>query len=390
MPENHLYCKFGLIGENLELKQNVHLKFDGEGKIAKLDFEDIEAEINLNKTKENYVMIPGLINSHIHIGDSFAKERGQNKVLIEVVRPPNGIKHQLLRETPNTEKVRGIKCAIHEMISNGITCFIDFRENGIKGIDLLQNALKNEDIKCLIFGRFDKLDELKGVFNKSDGIGLSSYHQLSDDSKPELKRMKAFLNKKIACHVAELNHDSLLLNQIFDDEIVDIIVHGTQLKIDDLQKIQEKNIKIILCPRSNGYFGLGYPPIKSMLELGIQFSLGTDNVMVNNLSLFEEMRYLYYIARNQIMDKELKALNAHSILKMVTINAARNFNIDSNVGSISEGKSADLAIIDLNKPNFYVNSLDITGFFSLLLHRTNGVNIKQVFIGGNLIYENSK
>ena len=278
MLEKHLYCKFGLIGENIELKKNVHLNFDKEGKIFKLDFEDIEGEINLDRTQENYVMVPGLINSHIHIGDSFAKERGQNKDLIEVVSPPAGIKHQLLRETPSTEKVRGIKCAIREMISNGITCFIDFRENGVDGIDLLQNALKNEDIKCLIFGRFDKFDELKQVYNKSDGIGLSSYHfllpwakslvlssyhHLTEDSKSELKRMKILLNKKIACHVAELNYDSLLLKQIFDDDIVDIIVHGTQLKRYDLQKIQEKKIKVILCPRSNGYFGLGYPPIKS-------------------------------------------------------------------------------------------------------------------------------
>lgn len=390
MLEKHLYCKFGLIGENLELKNNVHLNFDKEGKISKLDFEDIEAEINLDRTQENYVMIPGLINSHIHIGDSFAKERGQNKDLIKVVSPPNGIKHQLLRETPSTEKVRGIKCAIREMISNGITCFIDFRENGVYGIDLLQNVLKSEDIKCLIFGRFDNFDELKEVINKSDGIGLSSYHHLTEDSKSELKRMKVLLNKKIACHVAELNHDSLLLKQIFDDDIVDIFVHGTQLKRDDLPKIQEKKIKVILCPRSNGYFGLGYPPIKSMVELGIQFSLGTDNVMVNNLSLFEEMRYLYYIAKNQIKDEELKAFNAHSILKMVTINAAKNFNIESNLGSISVGKFADLAIIDLNNPNFYVNSLDVNGFFSLLLHRTNGGNIKQVYIGGKLIYENTR
>ena len=75
---------------------------------------------------------------------------------------------------------------------------------------------------------------------------------------------------------------------------------------------------------------------------------------------------------------------------MVTINAAKNFNIESNLGSISVGKFADLVIIDLNNPNFYVKSLNATRFYSLLLHRTNGGNIKQVYIGGNLIYEKNR
>ena len=387
MPQKHLYCRFGLIGENLELKQNVHLYFDEEGMIIDLKFDEIETEINLDRTQQNYVLIPGLINSHTHIGDSFAKEKGHNKGLIEVVSPPKGIKHQLLRETSKTEKVKGIKYAVHEMISNGITYFMDFRENGVNGIELLQEGLRNESIRCLIFGRFNQLDEAQEVFKKSDGIGLSSYHYLTEELKSELKTIRSHSSKKIACHVAELNYDTLLFNQILDDALVDIIVHGTQLRISDLRKLQQKKIKLVLCPRSNGYFGLGYPPINDLLDLNIPFSLGTDNVMVNNLNLFEEMRYLYYIARNQIKDGKSAKLNAKSIFKMVTINAAKNFSIESKVGSISLGKLADLVTINLNNPNFYVNNLDRDEFFSLLLHRTNVKNIENVYIGGKCIYE---
>jgi len=388
MPQKHLYCKFGLIGENLELKQNIYLNFDKEGIITDLQFDEIDFEIVLNRTEENYVMIPGLINSHTHIGDSFAKELGHNKGLIELVSPPNGIKHQLLKETSDIEKVKGIKYAIHEMISNGITYFVDFRENGVKGIELLQGALINERINCLILGRFNQVDELKEIFFKSDGIGLPSYHHLIYEVKSELRKFKSRFNKEIACHVAEVSHNSRIINQLLEDDLVDVIVHGTQLKKSDLQKIKENNIKMVLCPRSNGYFGLGYPPIKDLIELGIPFSLGTDNVMVNNLDLFEEMRYVYYIAKNQINLKDLNNLNAKMFLKMVTINAAKNFNIMSKVGSISIGKMADLVLIDLNNPNFYFKSIKEASFFSLLLHRTHGRNIKKVYIGGEQVYEN--
>ncbi|TFG18417.1 MAG: hypothetical protein EU531_00220 [Promethearchaeota archaeon] len=387
MAQKHLYCRFGLIGENLELKQNVNLYFDEEGIITDFKFEEIDTDITLDRMQENYLVIPGLINSHTHIGDSFAKEKGHNKELIEVVSPPNGIKHQLLRETAESEKIKGIKSAIQEMISNGITYFMDFRENGVKGIESLQKALRNESIRCLIFGRFNQLDEVKKVFNKSDGIGLSSYHQLSEELKTELRTMKSFSSKKLACHVAELNHEDFLFKQIMDDALVDIMIHGTQLESNELRKIKQNNIKLVLCPRSNGYFGLGYPPVKDLLELSIPISLGTDNVMVNNLNLFEEMRYLYYIAKNQIRDDKSIKIIAKNIFKMVTINAAKNFYIESKVGSISLGKLADLVIINLNDPNYYFNNLDRDGFFSLLLHRTNGRNIKRVYIGGKCIYE---
>lgn len=388
MLQNHLYCKFGLIGNNLDLKQNVNLHFNKEGIITDLQFDEIDDEITLNRAEENYVVIPGMINSHTHVGDSFAKEQGHNKGLIELVSPPNGIKHQLLQETPDIEKAKGIKYAIDEMISNGITCFVDFRENSIKGIELLKGVLLNESIRCLIFGRFNKIDEIKEIFNKSDGIGLPSYHHITYKVNSELRKYKSQFKKKIACHIAELNHNSSLIDQLFEDGLVDIIIHGTQFKQSDLQKIKKNNIKIVLCPRSNGYFGLGFPPIRDLLELDIPFSLGTDNVMVNNLNLFEEMRYLYYIAKNQIKSKDLDNLNANEIFKMVTIIAAKNFHIDSKVGSITTGKLADLVLIDLNDPNFYFKSISETSFLSLLLHRTNGRNIKKVYIRGKQIYEN--
>jgi len=36
MSEKQLFCKFGLIGDNLELKQNITLLFDEKGKISEL------------------------------------------------------------------------------------------------------------------------------------------------------------------------------------------------------------------------------------------------------------------------------------------------------------------------------------------------------------------
>jgi cytosine/adenosine deaminase-related metal-dependent hydrolase len=50
--------------------------------------------------------IPGLINAHTHVGDSIAKEAGLGKTLFELVTPPSGFKHKMLRETPKKKFIR--------------------------------------------------------------------------------------------------------------------------------------------------------------------------------------------------------------------------------------------------------------------------------------------
>ena len=88
-----------------------------------------------------------------------------------------------------------------------------------------------------------------------------------------------------------------IIQDIFNDNIVEIIVHGTHFTKEDLLLLKQKHINLILCPRSNGYFGVDFPPIIDILKLNIPISLGTDNVMINNTDLFEEIRYLYRIIR---------------------------------------------------------------------------------------------
>ena len=72
---------------------------------------------------------------------------------------------------------------------------------------------------------------------------------------------------------------------------------------------------------------------------------------------------------------------------MVTINAARNFNLDTKIGSISEGKFADFSLIDLNEPNLYSQNLDNENIYHILTQRTKSENIKKTYIKGEIVFE---
>ena len=387
MMKRKIESKYGLIGDNLDLKENVSLVINEDGKILTIQYDNPKTKLELTADKHNFLMIPGFINSHTHIADSFAKEMGYNKDLIEIVAPPNGMKHTLLKNTSQDIKIKGIESAILEMLSNGITFFIDFRERNIEGIQILKKTVRKFPVNCLIFGRFTESKEIEEIFKEGDGIGLSSYNTLSPNIKERLEYFKNKFQKPIACHDAEVKRDRVLLEHIINDGIIDVLVHGTHYTKDDLELIKQKQISLILCPRSNGYFGVGFPPVKDILKLQIPISLGTDNVMVNNTDLFEELRYLYRILRVLSQDDFTVKIDAKDMLKMITINAARNFKLEKKRGSITEGKTADLVLVDLNDANFYSSNVNLNNIFPLIVQRTRSENIKRVYIKGELAFE---
>lgn len=387
MPHKEIFTKFGLIGDSLELKENIYLEINSEGKISKISYENPKENLRISEEGQAFLMIPGLINSHVHIVDNFAKEMGFNKDLIEIVSPPHGLKHKLLNSTPNVIKKNGIHHALLELLSNGITCFIDFREGGSEGVKFLKDTLKTTSIHNMIFGRFLSIDDIENVFKISDGIGLASYKKSSLMDKETVRYNKNKFKILISCHHAEVKRDKDLLDEIINDNLIDIIVHGTHYTIEDLKLIKENNLSLVLCPRSNGYFGVGFPPINDILNLKIPISIGTDNLMVNSTDLFEELRFLYRISRVLNNTHTKTELNAKEMLKMITINAARNFKIDKNMGSIEKGKYADFSLIDLNHSNFFSYKIDSNNLLSLIVERTKSENIKKTYIKGDLAFE---
>jgi len=275
MSNTTIDSNFGLIGDRLELKKNISIELDENGKIIEVLFDNISEDITFSKQKQITLLIPGFINSHVHICDSFAKEQGFNKDLIETVAPPNGIKHVLLSKISKEIKMHGIREAALEMLASGITMFFDFRENGLSGVALLKEALQKSPINYRILGRFNDTVEIEPVLKSADGLGFASYDQLSLENKEIIRSLKReYLDKIVATHDAELSRDEIRFNQIINDQLIDVIIHGTHYRKDDLERLKKNNISLVLCPRCNGYFGSGFPPINEIYDLGIPISLG--------------------------------------------------------------------------------------------------------------------
>ncbi len=246
----------------------------------------------------NGIIIPKFINCHTHIGDS-AIPRPPKGTVEEIVGPPDGYKHRMLRQTSEEDIVQGMRKSIRIMESNGIGRFIDFREEGIKGTRQLSKSMEDETysdhdgrIKCDIYARpennvFDQ-DEIDNLLEVSTGLGISA---ISDWDYDELKAVGEYVageGQTLALHASERSREDI-------DKILDLkpkfLVHMIHASDDDLALCADGGIPIIICPRSNAFFGTT-PPIERMLAAGIDICLGTDNMMLVEPDMFGEMEFL--------------------------------------------------------------------------------------------------
>jgi len=374
-----------LYGENMEVrKTNIVIE----------DQKIIEVSDRVERGKliegNGCIAAPSLINSHVHIGDSVAKDMSDGEPIDRIVKPPNGIKHRILSETSSSDMVKAIRSSLGDMLLSGTSTFVDFREGGIEGIDILNKASKNVPIRKIVLGRHESffnqdktLSEqetaAEEILSSCDGIGLSGFGEIEDNLATVITETCRKHGKLSAIHVAEyeeLQRTSLRLKGETEVERAlnagfDLLIHVTKPLKDDLRLIKKIGTPIITCPRSNGLLGVGIPPLKDMLDIGINIILGTDNVMFNSPNMFTEMEYALKVTRG-FYKTYIPPLK---IFKMATINPATALGL--NLGSIEEGKIADIML---------VNGMSGDPILSLI-NRTESQNIKALIKEGNIVFE---
>jgi len=283
------------------------------------------------------LIVPSFINAHTHIGDSFIKKRKIKlpKNVIELVKPPEGLKHKLLKEAKEKEIIEGMKESISIMFNSGITKFCDFREGGLKGIFDLNKALTNQKVTAIIFSRPAELkydtEEIEILLKNSNGIGLSS---ISDWDFFELKKISNHIKKRkklFAIHASEILRENI-------DDILDLkpdfLVHMVKATESDLYRVKENDIPIVLCLRSNNFYGLK-PNIKLMKKVGIHLMFGTDNSMLNSPNIIDEIKFI---------KNKYKEFSMEELLNIITFRARKGLNLNCDI--LGANSKADFVVLN--------------------------------------------
>lgn len=207
---------------------------------------------------------------------------------------------------------------------------------------------------------------------KKNGMGI---HVHLSESVSEIEQIQ----EKYGCTPIEMADK----NGLFD--VPAIAAHCVQATDHDMDILKEKNVSVVTNPASNMKLGNGFAPVAKMMEKGINVCLGTDGAASNNsLNMFHELSLLTLIHKG--VNRTPQCVSAGEGFRIATINGAKALGLEREIGSIEEGKKADLAILNLNTPSLTPRNNLIAG----LSYSANGSEVETVIIDGRIVMENRK
>ena len=273
--------------------------FRGEG----IDLEGCKIVTKLDGNEDG-VIVPLFRNCHSHLGDTLARDDVPEGLTLAELVGPSGWKHEWLEN--NDTKV-SILAGMREIIASGTGLVMDFREGGKAGLDKLDELEYPGTL--ILLGRPGKDEGLPG-----DNAGISSLADVGDLSI-ELVRQARERNGLVGIHHSENEHEDI---QAIIDLKPDFVVHMCHATDKDLRAVKSAGISIVVCPRSNSYFG-NLPPLTKMVELGIDLGFGTDNGMLCTANVLDEIRFIR---------QEFNSLGLEEILSIACFGLDDMFNKD--------------------------------------------------------------
>lgn len=158
--------------------------------------------------------------------------------------------------------------------------------------------------------------------------------------------------------------------------------HCVHFSDNDMEIFKRRGVYVVSCPGSNSKLASGIAPICRMQKKGVKLALGTDGAASNNcLDMFREMFLM--TALQKLESKDASACPAGEVLKA----ACRGSALAMGLGccdSLSEGKQADLIVIDLKKPNMQ----PINNIAKNLVYSGSKQNVRMTMCAGKILYEN--
>jgi cytosine/adenosine deaminase-related metal-dependent hydrolase len=115
-----------------------------------------------------------------------------------------------------------------------------------------------------------------------------------------------------------------------------LAVHLTDASPEELAKVSERRAPVVLCPRSNLYIELRWPPLLAVRAAGIEAALGTDSLASNSS--------LDVLAEARALADRFPSVSARELLQMATWNGARALG-RPDLGRIAKGSRPGIAAV---------------------------------------------
>ena len=353
------------------------------------------------------LLIPGLINAHTHSYMAFMRNVADDLCFEDwLFGRVSKIEDQMTDE----EAYWGACLAIVEMMKSGTTYFNDMQMN----IMQTTKAVKESGMRAVICrglvgsgndeagrSRLDQAYRERDAFKDCDRLtfrlGPHAPYTCDEEFLKIIAKEAAEQNMGIHMHLSESVNEIENCRKIYGCSPIElaertglfehpfIAAHCVQIDEKDMDIMAKHNVSVVTNPASNMKLGNGFAPVPEMLEKGINVCIGTDGAASNNsLNLIHEMSLVTLIHKGT--HRSPLSVSAADAFKFATINGAKGLGLEKEVGSIEEGKKADLAILNMKTASMW----PANNALAALSYSANGSEVETVIINGEITMENRK
>lgn len=406
---------------------NGAVAFEGDTIVAVGKTDEVRAQYPAFSFKdmENHIIMPGLINAHVHLTQALIKGCADDVSLIDFLA--GRIWRLMGNYDENDARISANLCLL-EMIKSGTTTFAETLLLSRYGMDSITQAVVDSGMRGMLaksvmdIATYATRDNImyEGMVedgeaclrqavqwqekweNAGDGrihiwlgprpVGSTTLDILKDVSKTSKEH-----DMGIAIHFCEVKQDLELMRSqyhmtpgvlaeeagILTDKT--LLIHSVWLTRDDMQIIKKYGSSIVHCPASNMKLASGFCPVPELMEEGINISLGTDAATCDNaFDMFDAMRLAAIIHKGRTLDP--LAVPAESVIEMATINGAKAIGLENELGSLEVGKKADIITVDLLNERIMPNVNPV----SAVVYSAKGCDVDNVVINGRFVVSDRK
>ncbi|SMB92052.1 5-methylthioadenosine/S-adenosylhomocysteine deaminase [Thermanaeromonas toyohensis ToBE] len=373
----------------------------------------LEQQCSLVIDAKNCAVLPGFINAHSHLFQTYIRGLADDKPLFMWLK--TAVWPLALNMTEEDFYLaaligclENLKCGsttvidmhyVHTVKASSDMVLQAMRDAGIRGYLCRTSADQNyhpplmED-KDTVFKEMDRLlskwqRETGGRLNVA--LGLLNPWACSS----ELVRTAAEYARNndifIQIHVAESeavvqktiekygqrNVDWLKAQGLLGENIQ--YVHGVWLEDDELEVLSQSGVSLVHCPIANMYLASGAARVTDWLKKDINVALATDGPGSNNSQdMLEVLKFTACLQKLRTMDAA--AISCDEVLCMATQGGARALGRE-DLGVLREGAKADIITVRLDRPHISpVHRIE-----SALIYNANGGDVDTVLVDGRVV-----
>lgn len=357
-----------------------------------------------NEVKQlpHHILIPGLVNLHTHAAMTLLRGLADDLPLMEWLQQhiwPAEAKHVSAQFVYD-----GTLIACAEMLRGGTTCFNDMyfypkaaaqaaRAAGMRAVIGLisldfPTAYATDADDYLAKGLAAR-DELRDEALLSFCLAPHAPYTVNDRNFAKVLTLAEQCDLPIHLHLHETRAEIDDSVQRFGLRPIErlhrlgllspglIGVHGIHLNADEIALLAQHGCSIAHCPSSNLKLASGIAPISALSESGVNLGLGSDGAASNNrLDLFQEMRLAALLAKGS--SGQAETINAHQALRMATLGGAQALGLDAEIGSLAQGKAADLCAVTIDD----IGLVPCYDLASLIVYCAGREHVTDVWVAG--------